>query len=77
MGEALIGPGRWFGRGLDDLNDCLGGRRGVIGPFTLIWHDADIARHALNFTVDHGRKLTYFEEAVQLLESRGVTVILR
>ncbi|MFF4098567.1 barstar family protein [Streptomyces sp. NPDC001903] len=77
LGEALIGPGRWFGRGLDDLNDCLGGQRGVIGPFTLIWHDADIARHALNFTLEHGGKLTYFEEAVQLLESRGVTVVLR
>ncbi|MFJ8769534.1 barstar family protein [Streptomyces clavifer] len=77
LGEALIGPGRWFGRGLDDLHDCLGGQRGVIGPFTLIWHDADIARHALNFALDHGGKLTYFEEAVQLLESHGVTVVLR
>ncbi|MEU4067741.1 barstar family protein [Streptomyces wedmorensis] len=77
LGEALIGPGRWFGRGLDDLDDCLGGRRGVVGPFTLIWHDADIARHALNFTLDHGGKLTYFEGVLRLLESRGVAVILR
>ncbi|MFJ8563654.1 barstar family protein [Streptomyces sp. NPDC093514] len=77
LGEALIGPGRWFGRRLDDLDDCLGGRHGVIGPFTLIWHDADVARNALNFTLDHGGKRTYFEEAVQLLESAGVTVVLR
>ncbi|MGW8363666.1 hypothetical protein ACWGK1_24220 [Streptomyces wedmorensis] len=55
----------------------MGGRRGVVGPFTLIWHDADIARHAWDFTLDHGGKLTYFEEALQLLESRGVAVILR
>ncbi|MFZ3467531.1 barstar family protein [Streptomyces sp. 4.24] len=77
LGEALIGPGRWFGRGLDDLKDCLGGQRGVIGPFTLVWHDAGIARNALNFSLDHDGKLTYFEEAVQLLERFGVTVVLR
>ncbi|PWK63926.1 barstar (barnase inhibitor) [Streptomyces sp. CG 926] len=77
LGEALIGPGRWFERGLEDLNDCLGGRRGVLGPFTLIWHDADVARDALNFTLEPGGKLTYFEESVRLLESRGVTVVLR
>lgn len=77
LGEALIGPGCWFGRGLDDLKDCLYGRCGVIGPFTLIWHDADVARNALGFTLDHGGRLTYFEEAVQLLERYGVTVVLR
>ncbi|MGW6840996.1 barstar family protein [Streptomyces sp. NPDC054958] len=54
LGEALIGPGRWFGRGFDDLDDCLGGRRGVLGPFTLIRHDADVARDALNFTLEPG-----------------------
>ncbi|WSD69295.1 hypothetical protein OG978_18960 [Streptomyces sp. NBC_01591] len=48
----------------------------MAAPFTLIWHDADIARQALAAVVRDAEKgLTYFEEIVQLLESHGVTVL--
>ncbi|MFI5985288.1 barstar family protein [Streptomyces sp. NPDC051555] len=78
MAEALIGPGRYFGREWDTFKDCLFGGFGLVPPFTLIWHDSEIARRALAAVTDgpDGR-LSYFEEIVQLLEARGVTVVLR
>ncbi|WP_156056516.1 hypothetical protein [Streptosporangium roseum] len=50
----------------------------MAGTFTLIWHDADIARRALADVVsDPDERLSYFEDIVQLLERFGVTVVLR
>ncbi|MFD7031939.1 barstar family protein [Streptomyces sp. NPDC059917] len=78
MAEALIGPGRYFGRDRDTFEDCLFGGFGLVPPFTLIWHDGAIARRALADVTDgpDGR-LSYFEEILQLLAARGVTVVLR
>lgn len=76
MAEALVGPGNYFGREWQAFKDCLGGGFGIATPFTLVWHDAHIARRAFEDDVsDEG--LTYFEEIVQLLERYGVTVELR
>ncbi len=50
----------------------------MASPFTVTWHDSAIARRALAEVVGEwagGR--SYFEEIVQLLEQRGVTVVLR
>lgn len=47
LGEAVNGPGGYFGWGLDALNDCLTGRWGVEPPFKLIWTDAGSSRRAL------------------------------
>lgn len=78
MGEALVGPGGYFGWGWDAFADCLCGGFGLIPPFTLIWHDADVARHALaDAVLDPDTGLSYFEEVLHLLESSGVTVVLR
>ncbi|MFC8454095.1 hypothetical protein [Kitasatospora sp. NPDC057223] len=77
LGEALIGPGLNIGRGWDDLKDCLSGRRGIVGPFTLVWHDADIARRALDFVDGPDRSLTYFDEILRLLEGHRANVVLR
>ncbi|MFD4937955.1 hypothetical protein [Streptomyces virginiae] len=78
LGEALLGPGANYGRCLDSVQDYLGGGLSVVPPFTLVWHHADIARHALAGHVLHhlgGR--SYFEVTVDLLRKRGVTVVLR
>ncbi|MFE1957355.1 barstar family protein [Streptomyces sp. NPDC059479] len=78
MAEALLGPGRYYGREWNAFKDCLHGGFGVAAPFTLIWHQADIARQALAGDIwDTEKGLTYFEEIVQLLERFGVTVILQ
>ncbi len=78
LGEALLGPGANYGRDLDSVADYLGGGLSVVPPFTLLWHHADIARHALAGHVLHhlgGR--SYFEETVNLLREKGVTVVLQ
>ncbi|MFE0733630.1 barstar family protein [Streptomyces sp. NPDC058855] len=78
MAEALLGPGRYFGREWNAFKDCLGGGFGVVPPFTLTWHDSETARRALaDVLEDPEDGLSYFEEIVRLLERRGVTVVLR
>ncbi|WP_418960288.1 barstar family protein [Streptomyces tritici] len=78
MAEALLGPGRYFGREWNAFRDCLCGGFGVAPPFTLVWHDSEVARHALADVVeDPEGRLSYFEEVVRLLERCGVTVLLR
>lgn len=69
LGEALLGPGGYYGWGGDGF-DCLHGGFGVVPPFTLVWHDADVARQAPGLRA-------YFEETVRELERRRVTVVLR
>lgn len=69
LGEALLGPGAYYGWGGDGF-DCLNGGWGMVPPFTLVWHDADVARRSPGL-------LGYFEETVRELERRRVTVVLR
>ncbi|MFJ9692456.1 hypothetical protein [Kitasatospora sp. NPDC101183] len=78
LGEALLGPGANYGTSLDSVADYLGGGPSVVPPFTLVWHHADIARHALaGHILHHCGGLSYFEETVNLLREKGVTVVLR
>lgn len=78
MAEALAGPGGYYGREWNAFKDCLHGGFGVTAPFTLIWHDADVARQALADDIwDAEKGLSYFEEIVRLVESFGVTVDLQ
>ncbi|WP_437063092.1 barstar family protein [Streptomyces sp. enrichment culture] len=78
IAEALLGPGRCLGREWNAFKDCLGGGFGVVPPFTLTWHDSEVARRALADVVEDPKgRLSYFEEIVRLLERCGVTVLLR
>lgn len=43
LGEAVNGPGGYFGWNLDALDDCLRGRWGAKSPFTLEWHSSSVA----------------------------------
>ena len=41
IGEAINGPGGYFGVNADDLHDCVVmGRAGAANPFRLVWHDS-------------------------------------
>ncbi|MDH6623787.1 RNAse (barnase) inhibitor barstar [Streptomyces sp. LBL] len=77
LGEAVNGPGGYFGWGFDALADCLRGRWGAAPPFTLLWHQADVARTCLGVAqhVDH-RPPTTFEELFAFLAERRVDVRL-
>ena len=44
IGEAINGPGGYFGWNGAALRDCLSGGWGAARPFRLIWHDAAVAR---------------------------------
>ncbi|MEZ0110832.1 hypothetical protein ABH920_004847 [Catenulispora sp. EB89] len=78
MAEALVGPGGYFGREWMAFKDCLAGSFGVAPPFTLVWQDADVARHALADAYgDPGERHNYFDEIVALLRGYGATVVLQ
>ncbi|MFF1874856.1 hypothetical protein [Kitasatospora herbaricolor] len=77
IGEAVLGPGRELGRSLFWLRDRLGGGPPVVPPFTLIWHDAHIARQALaDDIVATDPERSYFDEVMDILRERRVTVVL-
>lgn len=80
IAEALLGPGRYYGREWNAFKDCLCGGFGAAPPFTLTWHDSEVARHAFAADAEGAQgpgRLSYFEEIVHLLERSGVTVVLR
>ncbi|OJF15432.1 hypothetical protein BG844_04815 [Couchioplanes caeruleus subsp. caeruleus] len=43
IGEAINGPGGYFGWNLDALADCLRGKFGARAPFRLVWHNSTVA----------------------------------
>jgi barstar (barnase inhibitor) len=47
LGEAINGPGGYFGWNLGAVHDCLGGGFGAQAPFRLVWHDSAVAREHL------------------------------
>ncbi|MFJ6699617.1 barstar family protein [Streptomyces sp. NPDC091272] len=67
LGEAVNGPGGYFGANLDALNDCLRGGYGVGTPFVLDWQDSETARTHL---------VAYFDSALDVLREHGVDVRL-
>ncbi|GGN83964.1 hypothetical protein GCM10011579_073250 [Streptomyces albiflavescens] len=76
LGEAVNGPGGYFGWGLDALNDCLRGRWGAEPPFTLVWHDAHVARTCLGVTPHTGYRPLTFEELLAFFAEKRVDVRL-
>ncbi|WP_093864152.1 barstar family protein [Streptomyces sp. TLI_053] len=78
LGEAVNGPGGYFGGCLDGLVDCLRGNYGCTAPATLIWRDADIARTHLSHTLGaDGRSRDLFAAVLGVLAEAGVQVTLR
>ncbi|GKQ40466.1 hypothetical protein ALMP_69910 [Streptomyces sp. A012304] len=47
IGEAVNGPGGYFGQSLSALADCLGGDFGATAPFTLNWRYSSESRERL------------------------------
>ncbi|MGP4030099.1 barstar family protein [Actinomadura sp. 3N407] len=44
IGEAINGPGGYFGWNLDALDDCFSGGFGAQIPFRIVWHTSSVAR---------------------------------
>ncbi len=51
VGEAVNGPGGYFGRGLDSLNDCLRGGFGTPedGAVSFVWRNSQRSRVILGY----------------------------
>ena len=79
IGEAINGPGGYFGWNLDAVDDCCCGGFGARAPFRLVWHDSAVAREHLVAGYDRRRlrpavTLAYL---LDLLAARHVAVDLR
>lgn len=79
LGEAVNGPGGYFGWNLSALDDCLRGGWGAAPPFTVDWQHAAEARARLAEPVPtgEGETTTLFDLLLEILEEHGVQVILR
>jgi hypothetical protein len=78
VGEAVNGPGGYFGWNLDAFDDCLRGHWGARAPFTLVWHDAAVAREHLVAGYDRRRlaPAVTLDCLLGMFAERGVTVDL-
>lgn len=79
LGEAINGPGGWFGSGLFWLHDSLCGGAGATAGFRLIWHDAQVARTHLLPGHDHlaDDEAVTFDQLAEALTTDGVRLDLR
>lgn len=79
IGEAINGPGGYFGWNLDALDDCLRGTWGAAAPFRLVWRDSGVARRRL--VADHGRHrhtpVVTLDTLLETLIAHGIEVDLR
>ncbi|MFG2825146.1 hypothetical protein ACGFX4_37685 [Kitasatospora sp. NPDC048365] len=78
VGEALAGPGQQVSLCWNLPHGCSCTSLLFPEPFTLVWHDADVARRALaEGRLDAVPEGDYFTSAVRMLERAGMTVELR
>ncbi|MGV4985509.1 barstar family protein [Streptomyces sp. NRAIS4] len=77
LGEAVNGPGGYFGGCLAALDDCLRGTFGYTAPATLLWRNAATAReHLSQAMTPDGRPYDLFAEVLGALAEGGMHVTL-
>jgi len=79
LGEAINGPGGYFGWNLDALDDCLRGSFGARAPFRLVWHDSAVVREHLVAGYDRRRlgPAITLENLLDMLAAHHVKLDLR
>ncbi|QKW40104.1 barstar family protein [Actinomadura sp. NAK00032] len=79
IGEAINGPGGYFGGNLGALDDCLSGTWGAAAPFRLVWHNSAVARQHL--VPRYGRHrhapAVTLDTLLEMLTAHGIEVDLR
>ncbi|MEU8437652.1 hypothetical protein AB0F18_33100 [Streptomyces sp. NPDC029216] len=76
IGEAVAGPGGHYPQCWHTLRGCPCGGDRPPSPFTLVWHEAGVARSALAaVTVDTAGETPYVDDVLRLLAGVGVTVV--
>ncbi|MGW6057378.1 barstar family protein [Streptomyces sp. NPDC055189] len=77
LGEAVNGPGGYFGGCLAALDDCLRGTFGYTAPATLLWRDAvTVRRHLSRGLTPEGDAYDLFAEVLDVLAGGGMRVTL-
>ncbi|MGW6274171.1 barstar family protein [Streptomyces sp. NPDC055060] len=77
LGEAVNGPGGYFGGCLAALDDCLAGGFGYSAPGVLLWKNAETAReHLSRLLTPDGRPRDLFTTALDTLAEGGLRVTL-
>lgn len=75
LGEAVNGPGGYFGGCLDALADCLRGTFGYTAPATLLWRDAATAREHLSHLLSpEGEQYDLVAMVLEVLAEGGMRV---
>lgn len=74
LGEAVNGPGGYFGHCLDGVRDALRGHFGATSPFTLVWHDAPTARACLGLAPRTDIRQATFEQLLEFFAAHGIDV---
>ncbi|GAB7029040.1 barstar family protein [Streptomyces sp. NPDC021749] len=78
LGEAINGPGGYFGWNLSALDDCLRGRWGAAPPFTMEWQHSAVSRAFLGDRPEvQEEAVTLFGLLLEIFEERGIEVILK
>ncbi len=78
LGEAINGPGGYFGWTLDALVDCLRGGWGATSPFTLQWQYSAVARARLAELRATGEgEAILFDLLLEIFQEQGIQVILQ
>ncbi|WP_431040477.1 barstar family protein [Streptomyces sp. P1-3] len=77
LGEAVNGPGGYFGGCLAALDDCLRGTFGYTAPAILLWRDAATAREHLSHALTpDGQPYDLLAEALDALAKGGMHLTL-
>ncbi|WP_405918329.1 barstar family protein [Streptomyces sp. NBC_00728] len=75
LGEAVNGPGGYFGGCLDALVDCLRGNFAYTAPATLLWRDAATAReHLSRLLTPEGEQYDLVALVLEVLTEGGMHV---
>ncbi|MGW1956960.1 barstar family protein [Streptomyces sp. NPDC001920] len=77
LGEAVNGPGGYFGGCLDAVADCLRGGFGHTAPASLLWRDAATAReHLSRVLAPEGEPYDLVATVIEILTEGGMRVTL-
>ena len=75
IGEAVNGPGGYFGSDFHSFDDCLFGRFGLKFPYTIIWNNSETSKKYLNKKIlqswIQGSKRTKESSEVRVLLHKG------
>jgi hypothetical protein len=76
LGEAMNGPGGYFGTCFGTFEYCLETGHGVQRPFTLVWHDHHIARTCLGRNPLTRDVSPSFEQILEFFAEHEIQVLL-